>query len=167
MKAVVILLLAIGLGFQCCAFAEEKLSLQDNAIGSTFKTLAKGYVAVMDVDKFKKDAVAKINKVQPDKFKRKYAKIYESIKELPPKLKNKYGIVEDMPKEQLIRDVESLDKKKIYEFIDSVPNNIIVKEFKGYLNENKQGAKDSNLIKDINEFWNKVLAKVNQPVLKK
>ena len=157
----------IGFGFQSCAFAQEKISLQDNAIGSTFKTLAKGFVVVMDVDKFKQDSIGKINKLRPDKYKRKYAKVYEAIKELPLELKTKYGIIEDMPREQLIKSIESLDKKKIYELIDSTPNIIIAKEFKKYLNEKKWGVQDSNLVKDINEFWNKTLAKVNEPALRK
>lgn len=163
----IILLLVIGLGFQSCAFALEKVSLQDEAIGSTFKALAKGFVLVMDVDKFKKDNISKINKLKPDKYKRKYAKVYEAIKELPPGLKIKYGIIEDMPKEQLIKDIESLDKKKIYEAIDLTPNTIIAKEFKVYLNKKKQGIQESSLVKEINEFWNKMLAGFYEPVLKK
>jgi len=163
----IILLLVIGLGFQSCAFALEKVSLQDKVIGSTFKTLAKGFVLVTDIDKFKNDNISKINKLKPDKYKRRYAKVYETIKELPTELKIKYVIIEDMPREQLIKNIESLDKKKIYGLIDLIPNTIIAKEFKKYLNKKKQGIQDSNLVKEINEFWNKVLVKVQEPVLKK
>jgi len=163
----IILLIVISLGFQRYAFALEKVSLQDKAIGSTFKTLAKGFVAIMDIDKFKKDNISKVNKLNPDKYKRKYAKVYEVIKELPPTLKIKYGINEDMPREQLIKDIESLDKKKTYELIDSIPNTFIAKEFKKYLNKQKQVIQESNLVKEINGFWNKVLAKIRKPVLKK
>jgi len=162
-----ILLLVISLGFQSCAFAVEKVSLQDKAIGSTFKTLAKGFVVVMNIDQFKKDNITQLNKLRPDKYRKKYAKVYEAIKELPPNLKVKYGIMEDMPREQLIKEIESLDKKKMYEAIDSVPNTIIAKEFKRYLNEKRQGIQESNSVKQINEFWNKVLAKAHQPMLKK
>lgn len=167
MEVRIILLLVMGIGFQSCAFAQEKVSLQEEIIGSTFKTLAKGYVSVMDVDKFKNDSIEQINKSSPDKYKRKYAKVYELIKELPFNLKIKYGITENMPKEQLIKDIELLDKQKIYEAIDLVPNTIIAQEFKRYLNKQKQGVQESNLVKEINEFWNKVLAKINKPVLKK
>jgi hypothetical protein len=163
----IVLLLALSLGFQSYVFALEKVSLQDKAIGSTFKTLAKGFVVVLDIDKFKKDNISIINKLKPDKYKIKYAKAYEVIKELPDNLKIKYGIIEDMPREQLIKDIESLDKNKIYGLINSMPNTMIANEFKKYLNQKKKGGQDSNLVKEINEFWNKVLAKVNQPVLKK
>lgn len=163
----IILLLVIGLGFQGRALAAEKASLQDKIIGSTFKTLAKGFVAVMDINKFKKDNIAQINKLKPDKYKRKYAKVYEVIKELPSDLKNKYGIIEDMPREQLIKDIESLDKKNIYEAIDLIPDIIIAKEFKGYLNKKKQGVQESNLVKEINNFWNKVLAEAHESAPKK
>jgi len=163
----IILLLVIGLGFQSCAFAVEKVSLQDKAIGSTFKTLAKGFVVVMDIDKFKKDNISQINKLRPDKYKRKYAKVYEALKELPPNLKTKYGIIEDMPREQLIKGIELFNKKKIYEMIDLIPNTIIAKEFKRYLNKKKQGIQESNIVKQVNEFWNKILAKAHEPMLKK
>ena len=102
----IVILLVLSLGFQSFSFAREKVSLQDNAIGSTFKTLAKGFVVVMDVNKFKKDNISKINKLRPDKYKKKYAKVYDAIKELPPNLKIEYGIVEDMSREQIIKDIE-------------------------------------------------------------
>ena len=142
-KAVIFrIILFLVIGFQSYAFALEEISLQDKAIGSTFKTLAKGFVAVMNIDKFKNDNISKINKLSPDKYKRKYAKVYEVIKELPPELKIKYGIISDMPKELLINRIESLDKKKIYEAIDLIPNNIIAKEFKSILiKRNKQPKK--------------------------
>lgn len=159
--------LVISLGFQSGVFAVEKVSLQDKAIGSTFKVLAKGFVAVMDIDKFKKDNISQINKLRPDKYKRKYAKVYEALKELPSNLKIKHGIIEDMSREQLIRKIELLDKKKIYELINSIPNTLIAKEFKKYLNEKKQGIQESNIVKQVNEFWNKVLAKAHGLMLRK
>lgn len=161
-----ILLLAIGLSFHSRAFAAEDTSLQDNVIGSTFKTLAKGFVAVMDVDKFKKNNIVQLNKLRPDKYKRKYAKVYQIIRELPPELKIEYGIVEDMPREQLVREIELLDKKKIYEAINAIPNAIIGREFRLYLDGQKQEIRESSLVKQVNEFWNKVLAKVHGPMIK-
>lgn len=155
----IILLSIIGLCFPGYTFALEKVSLQDRLIGSTFKTLAKGFVAAMDIDKFKKDNITKINKLNPDKYKRKYAKVYDSIKELPSELKIKYGIIKEMSREQLIKDIESLDKKKAYELINSVPDTIIAKEFKKYLDEKKQGVRESNFVKEIKEFWNKISGK--------
>jgi hypothetical protein len=158
----VILLLVIGLSFQSYAFAQEKVSLQDKIIGSTFKTLARGFVAVVDINKFKRDSIKLINKKRPEKYKKEYAKVYEVLNELPPELKTKYGIVENMSKEQVIKNIESLDKKKAYVLIDSVPNAIIAKEFKKYLREKKQEVQESNLVKEINKFWNKAVAKVHE-----
>jgi len=110
----------------------------------------------MDIDKFKKDNIGQINKLRPDKYKKKYAKIYDVIKELPPGLKAKYGIIEDMPREQVIKNIESLDKKKVYELIDSVPDAFIAREFKNSLKEKKRQAQENNFIKEINEFWKKI-----------
>lgn len=163
----IILLLVIGLGFQGCAFATEQVSLQDKAIGSAFKTLAKGFVVIADINKIKKDNISKINKLKPGKYKRKYAEVYEVIKELPSELKIKYGIIQDMSKEQLIKEIEALDKKKIYKLIEAIPDTFIAKEFNIYLNEKKQGAQKNDLIKEINELWSKMSVKVNPVVLKK
>jgi hypothetical protein len=162
----IILFSVISLCFPSYAFPQEKVSLQDQMIGSTFKTLAKGFAAAMDIDKFKKDNIGQINKLSPDKYKKKYAKIYDVIKALPPELKTKYGIIEDMPREQVIKDIESLDKKKIYELINAIPNTFIAREFKEYLKENKRGVQESNFIKEINEFWKKISGKPQEPKLK-
>jgi hypothetical protein len=156
----IILLFVIGSGFPSCVFAQEKASLQDKIIGSTFKALARGFVTVIDMDKFKRDSIRKINKKSPDKYKKEYAKVYEVIRELPPELKIKYGIVENMSRAEVIRNIESLDKKKACLLINSIPDAIIAKEFKKYLNTKKRKVQESNLVKEIHEFWDKALAKV-------
>lgn len=163
----VILLLVMGLYFQSCVFAQEKVSVEDKIIGLTFKTLAKALVVTVDIGKFKKNNIDKLNKMDKEKFKRQYAKAYEAIKDLPSKLKISYGIAEDMPKEQVIKDIESLDKKKIYETIDYIPDTIIAKQFKKYLSEKKQEIQKSSLVEEINKFWNKMLEKVNKPASKR
>jgi len=157
----ILFIMVLLLGFQRGVFAADKISLQDRAISSTFKNLAKGYVAVVNMDKFKESNMLRINKLSPDSYKREYARVYEVIKELPPDLKIKYGISQEMPREQLIADIASFDKNKIYKLIDSIPDTIIVGEFKKQLNKKKPGVGKSNLAGDIQEFWNKLLAKVN------
>ncbi|MCX5694010.1 MAG: hypothetical protein NT014_02570 [Candidatus Omnitrophica bacterium] len=163
--SIIILLFAVS--YQSPALALDKMSLQDRIVASTFKALARGFVAVLDLDKFKKDNISMINKMQPEKFKIKYAKIYETLKDLPPELKAKYGISENMSKEQLIKDIELSDKKSIYESINAVPDAFIAKEFKEYLNQKNQGAQKIDLVKEINEFWGQILAKIQQSSVKK
>lgn len=162
----VILILVIGLSFQSCAFAKEKVSIGNMIIGSIFKGLAKAYVTMTDIDKLKKDNIDKLNKMDAEKFQRRYAKVYEVIKDLPSDLKVSYGVTEHMTKEQVIKNIESFDKEKINGTIDSIPDTIIVKQFKKYLSEKKQEIQKSNLAEQINKFWNKIIEKVNKPAPK-
>lgn len=156
-----ILMFAIWLSFQSCAFAQEEVKVEDMIIGSIFKGLAKVYVTVTDMNKLKKDNIDKLNKMDMEKFQKRYAKIYEVIKAWPPTLKSNYRVTEHMTREQAIKNIESFDKKKIYEMIDAIPDTIITKQFKKYLSEEKQEMQKSNLAEQINKFWNKMLEKVN------
>jgi hypothetical protein len=157
----VILLLVTGLYFQSYLFAQEKVRIEDKIIGSMFKILAKTFVVTVDIDKLKKNNIEKLNKMDEEKFRRRYAKVYEVIKDLPPNFKVSYGITEHMSKEQVIKNIESFDKEKIYETIDSIPDKIIATQFKQYLSEKQQEIRKSNLVEQINKFWNKMIEKVN------
>lgn len=162
-RSLVILLLAISLSSQNYVFAEEKASIEDKIIGSTFKALAKTFVAMADIDKLKKNNIDKLNKMDKEKFKKRYAEFYEVIKDLPVELKVAYGIGEAMAKEQAVRNIDSLNKKRIYEIVDSLPDIIITKQFKRYLSQTKQEIQKSNIVEKINKVWNKIVEKVNTP----
>lgn len=162
-RSLVILLLAISLSSQNYVFAEEKASIEDKIIGSTFKALAKTFVAMADIDKLKKNNIDKLNKMDKEKFKKRYAEFYEVIKDLPVELKVAYGIGEAMAKEQAVRNIDSLNKKRIYEIVDSLPDTIITKQFKRYLSQTKQEIQKSNIVEKINKVWNKIVEKVNTP----
>jgi len=163
----VILLLITGLCFQSYLFAQEKVGTEDKVIGSTFKILAKAFILMADMDKLKKNNIEKLNKMGEEKFEKRYAKVYEVIKDLPSELKVSHGITEDMSKEQAIKNIASFDKKSIYETIDSVPDKIIATQFRQYLNEKKQEIQKSNLLEQINKFWSKMIGKVNMPISQK
>ncbi len=151
----------IGLSFQSCAFAQEEVKVEDKIIGSIFKGLAKLYVASADLNQLKKDHIDKLNELDLEKFQNRYAKIYAVIKDWPPALKSNYRVTEHMTREQAIETIESVDKKKIYEMIDAVPDTVISKKFKNYLSQEKQEMQESGLAEQIKKFWNKMLEKVN------
>lgn len=142
--------------------AAEKTGVTDKIIGSTFKTLVKAFVATTDINELKKNNIAKINKMDEEKYQRRYAKVYEVIKDLPSHLKVDYEITEHMSKEQVIKHIELLDKKKAYKMIDSIPDTFIANKFKQYLSEKKQEFQKSNVVEQINQLWNKMLEKVGK-----
>lgn len=155
------LLLACGLFFNGHAFAQEPSSLEDKLIGSTFKTLAKAFVLVTDINKLKEDNMNTLAKMDNDKFQVRYAKAYEVIKALPESLKSRYKITENMSKNQAIKSIWSLNKDKIYEIIDLVPNKIIADQFRLRLRYRKQKSPNENLISQIHSYWNDLMKKMN------
>jgi hypothetical protein len=163
---VLILALAIGLSFQDCVFAQEKAKAQDKVIGSMFKGLAKAYVAVTDLDKLKKGNIVELNQMDMEIYKYRYSRIYEVAKDWPLALKSKYKITEQMTREQAIKNIESVDKGKIYEMIDATSDTSIIEQFKKLLNQVGQETQKSNLVEQVGRVWNKILEKLNSPTLK-
>ena len=163
----IILVLIINLSIQGFAFAQEKVRVEDRMIGSAFKALAKAFVMAVDIDRLKKDNADKLKKMNEAKFNKKYAAAFKVIKDLPPKLKADYGITESMTKERAIQNIESLDKKKVYEMIDSIPDEIIAGQFKQYLREKKEEIEKSGIVEQINKFWNKIIGKTVTPPAEK
>lgn len=162
-----ILSLALSLCLQHNCLAKEEISLEDKIIGSTFKTLAKAFVALNDIGKLKKENIDKINKMDEDKFKKRYSQVYKVIKNLPDNLKSAFKISVQMSKEEVIKNMESLDKQKLYKVIDSIPDTFIASQFKRYLNDKKQELQKSNVVEQISKFWDKIMekAKVARPAV--
>jgi hypothetical protein len=154
-----LLLLTISLLFYGLLLAEETPNLGDKVISFTFKTLAKTFIATADMNRFKKDNIHKLNKMDESKFRKRYAKVYETIKGLPSQLRLKYGITEGITKEEAIRSIESIDKPDIYRLIDSIPDAFIVTEFKQYLSQTKQQMQGNNPIAQVKKLWGKMIAK--------
>ncbi len=160
-------LLGLSLFIPNIAFAENQPALQDRIISSTFKSLAKAFVAVADIDKIKRDGIAKVNKMSDEKFRKKYSKVYGVIKDLPAGLKASYGITPEMTRDQAIKNMHSLDKQKIYAVIDLIPDSFIADQFRRYLAEKKEEMQKSNLIQQINRIWSRIIQKISprQPIL--
>lgn len=153
------ILLLVGLCFQSPIFAQEKESIEDRIIGSTFKTLAKAYVAIADINKLQKSNIDKLNNMDEEKFERRYVKVYEVIKDLPSSLRTRHKVTGHMTKQEAVQNIQSLNKKKICEIIDFVPDTIIANHFKQYLKKKKQEIQKSNIVAQVQDFWNKIIKK--------
>ncbi|MDD4953427.1 MAG: hypothetical protein PHG40_00785 [Candidatus Omnitrophica bacterium] len=154
------LLLTIAIFYPASIYAQENVDLADRVIAATFKTLAKGYTVGVNIDKLKEDSIAKLQRMDEDKFRKRYAEVYAAIKDLPPELKLKYRISQDMTKEQVISAISGADKKKIYELIDSVPDKAISTQFKKYLIKKKQDIQKSNIAAQVNRAWERITGKI-------
>lgn len=66
---------------------KEEAAFEDKIIGPTFRILAKTFVTLADINKLKKKNIKKLNKMSEENFRKRYAKAYEDIKNLPEYLR--------------------------------------------------------------------------------
>lgn len=160
-KKTVILLVGIGLFLQryACAQENQDARMEDKIIASTFKNIAKAYVEVSDIQQLKKNNIEKMEKMDEDRFRTRYAKYYEAIRALPPGIKGAYGINEEMNKQQVIEKIKSLNKNEICVLIDAVPDEIIAQRFKEYLivKKKKLEAQESTILEQVRNFWERIV----------
>jgi len=151
-----IILLFMVLFFSCSlAFAEGGKNIEYGVIAFTFRNIAKAYISVADMAKLKKDNIQALKSIDERTFRRRYAKVFKMINELPPEYQAKYGINPNMNKEQAIKRINSWDKKKLCLMIDDVPQDMIGKYFEEYVKNHKEtGSKDSLL--QIKDFWERI-----------
>ncbi|MFC1666293.1 hypothetical protein ACFL0P_00285 [Candidatus Omnitrophota bacterium] len=126
-----ILLLAMSLFFYSPLSAEAGIG--QKVTGTMIKGVVKIAVATTNIKRAKKKIVNKLDGISEEDFRERYSGFYELIKDLPPDLKSAYKITPHMSKEQMVRNVESVDKKKIYRIIGRIPDKTIAMLFKEYL----------------------------------
>ena len=132
-----VIILASGCGG---VWAADQDGIDVRFIGGTFKTLARGYVATVNMEKFKADKIARIERMRPEWFGKKYAEVYEVLRTLPADLRERYGLTTQMRQEQAVRTIRTLDKKKLYELIDQVPDRVIAEQFRLQIQRNDDQA---------------------------
>lgn len=135
------LLLTAILSFQGPVSAEAGIG--EKVIGSTIKGVVKAYVAIINIEAKKKNIIDKLQKMDEKKYRKKYTRLYVLIKDLPPHLKATYKVTPHMSKGQMIKNVQSVDKKTVYKTINSIPDETLTGLFKQYLKEvGQKGRKD-------------------------
>ncbi len=147
---------------QGLVWAEVRSSVEDKMISSTIKSLAKAYVATADIEKLKKKNIERIRKMDAARFRQQYDDAYETLKDLPHKLKVRYSIKETMTKEQAIANIVSLDKKTIYETIDAVPDAIVAEQVRLRLKKDKPDGKPATLMEKVGAVWNSLVKKISR-----
>lgn len=154
--AAFILLCALPYQAEC---ADKKIGAGDRAIASTFKALAKGFVFTVDLEKIKQENTARISAMKDEKYRRHYLKAFAFTQELPAGIRQQYGLGENMTKEEAIKAIRRLNKERVYLIIDAVPDALIAREFRKYLSSVKRDIRESDLVAQINSFWDKAVKK--------
>lgn len=143
-----------------------QVSISDSLIGATFKGLAKAFVATADIEKLKKANIEKLEKKDEARFRKQYLKIYDVAKDCPA-LSKRYGLNEDLSKEQAIDEIKAIKKEDMYAALDLMPDSVIANQFRIYLKGQKQKMEKSNLVKQIEQLWNKMTSRAFSDIRKK
>jgi len=131
MKIKTALLLTVILLFQNPA-SGEAATLGEKVIGKTIKTVVRLVVATTNIEKVKKKIVNKLNAIDDEEFKARYAGFYELIKDLPPDIKAAYKVTPHMTRQEMIENIESVDKKEVYRIISRIPDKTVTDLFREY-----------------------------------
>ena len=165
-KGIYLTAAAFSILFSSNLMAEEAVTkspgIADKIIAATFKTLAKAYVATANLEKIKKTQMSHLEGMDNDKFQKRFNKIQATLSPLPASFKSKYGLKDQMTKEEVIMEIEKLDKKRISQMIEETPDSFIAFQFKKYLNDFKQDTKESDWVKKIHEFWESIIPKAEK-----
>ena len=140
-------------------YADGVNSFGDNSIAVTIKVLAKAFVQTADLEKIKTKHVKSLLKMNEEKFQKRYSEIYDVLKDIPLELRTHYGVTEHMTKEEVIRDVRSLDKKDLIQIIDGIPDQAVIKHVKNYLRHKADQAKDQIFLQQIDSLWKRIIQK--------
>ncbi len=140
-------------------YADGINSFGDHSIAVTIKVLAKAFVEAVDLEKVKTKHIKSLLKMNEAKFQKRYSEIYDVLKDIPPELRSHYGVTERMTKEEVIRDIRSLDKKDLVQIIDGIPDQVVIKHVKDYLRHKADQAKDQIFLQQIDSLWKKIIQK--------
>ena len=139
--------------------ADGNFKLNERLIGFTFRNMARAFVLTQDLDKTKSDLVGKISKMNEEKFYSFYYDFYEHVYDLQF-LVNKYKLCEDMPRDEVIKAIKSLDKNVLYEVIDNIPDKIITREFNRYMRYAKKDGEDMNKLEQLSKALGRMIEKI-------
>jgi len=133
--------------------------LADYTIAGTIKTLAKIFVRTVDLEKVKARQIKALSKMKEAKFQKRYAEVYNVLKDLPPGLLAHEGITEHMTKQEAIKEIRRIDKPDLIDSIDKIPDHVIVKYVKEWLRRKPHQSKDKTFLQQTDSLWKKFIQK--------
>ena len=148
------ILFSILLFLPTIVYADGITDLGDYTIAGTIKTLARGFVQTIDLEKAKTKHIKSLLKMNEAKFQKRYTEIYDVLKSVPLALRIHYGVTEHMTKKDAIKDIRRLDKTDLVQIIDGLPDQVIIQYVKNYLQH-----KDQIFLQQIDSLWKKITKK--------
>ncbi len=153
----IFLLILLFLPGKVCA--QNTADLGDYAIAGTIKILAKIFVQTADLEKIKTRQIKALSKMKEAKFQKRYAEIYNVLKDVPLELRIHFGITEHMTKTEAIKKIRHTDRNDLVEIIDKIPDPVIVKYVRDCLRQKEYQLKDRIFLQQIDSLWKKFIQK--------
>jgi len=138
----------------------REATLEDKVISSTLKNLAKAFVMVIDLRSLKVTYIKKLEKMDDSKFLKKYAKTYPYIMNLPDYIKMRYGVANEMTREQAVENLKTIDKDEMYELIECIPDAVVADNFRSYFKKDAGSDGSKSSVQDIGQSWKQMTSKV-------
>jgi formate dehydrogenase maturation protein FdhE len=137
---------------------QEKEDNQTRLIALVFRISAKGLVSVSDMEKLKKTAIERIDKMDKSAFHARYMDFYEHVYDYPF-FTVKYRLYKELSKDEAIEKIKKLDKQQAYLIIDSLPDIVISNEFKRRFFKKQEQIPNGN---DMTKFFDSMGKWINE-----
>lgn len=162
MKKTLVLFLILACGFSGAGFAQEKASFDEKVIGMAFRAVMRVYVVTCDIEGLKRNNINKVKEMSEEAFAAKRDRVYDLAKDLPVPLKSEYAITPDITRDQVIKDITMLDKKRAYALVDALPDSALARMFKRARGRNAV-ASGGDASKHADAFWEGVVDRIDKP----
>ena len=153
LKKILILALLTGLFFPQHRCVASEPAIDEKIISAVLKSFARAFTATADIEKIKRENIARIERMRQDKFEMRRAEVMLAVKDMPASIKEKYLLSENMSKDDAIMAIYLLDKKRLYEIIDAAPDAMLARLFKEHVSRTSQQIQSSQLAVQIRKIW--------------
>lgn len=166
MKNILLFIVLLGFSltlprFEAAAAKEQGqgVAFEDRFISSTLKILAKAFINAADFETVKKKNLDRMRGMSDEQFNRSYA--YQlAVLQDSPLLMKKFGASFPIDRGEAEGIVSRLNKKKTCEALDDIPDEVLAKYFRIYLDRRMAAVKDKNLAQKVQLVWERVKAKM-------
>ena len=159
MRILVCLALIFSVVFSTGAYAQGNPTLTETVIGMTFRTVMRVFIMASNIDKLRNNNIAKVKAMDEDAFIAKRDRVYDLVKDLPDNIKKDYAISGRMTREEVVKAIAKLDKRRLQAIIDALPDKALARMFR-----KARGRKAVTSSPDeANSFWEGMADRISNP----
>ena len=159
MRILVCLVLIFAVTFFTGAYAQENSTLSEKVIGMTFRTVMRVFIMASDINKLRDNNVAKVKAMDEDAFIAKRDRVYDLVKGLPDNIKKDYAISSRMTREEVVKAIAKLDKRRLQAIVDALPDKALARMFR-----KARGRKAvTSGTDEANSFWEGMADRISNP----